>query len=165
MEILRKALQRELRIQIVLAWLLFFSGMALVYFGLKGSVALVILGLVLVVLAVRMVLLLIKYWEVERHPILQTICHRPKDIVWVYALVTERMPFGIQFIKNGVLYFKLKNGEDLSVSLSAKKLKLVSKTLNRLLPHASFGYSVEREQTFITDPEQLLRKKDDEELG
>ncbi len=163
METLRQALQRELRLQLVLAWLLVFSGMALVYFGLKGSVLLVILGLVLVVLAVRIVLSLIKYWEVERHPIMQTLRQRPKEIVWVYALVTERMPFGIQFIKNGVLYFKLKNGEDLSVSLSAKKLKLVSKTLNRLLPHASFGYSVEREQTFITDPEQLLRKRDDEE--
>ncbi len=162
MEILRKALQRELRLQLVLAWALVFGGLALIYFGLESSVWLVFFGLILVVLATGMVLSLVKYWHIERHPMLQSLQQRPKEIVWVYALVTERMPFGIQFIKNGILYFKLKNGEELSVSLSANKLKLVSKTLSRLLPHATFGYSIEREQTFITDPEQLLRRKNEE---
>ncbi|GJM31556.1 MAG: hypothetical protein DHS20C18_05570 [Saprospiraceae bacterium] len=160
---LRKALAQELRLQLILAWLLVFSGMMMVFYGLQWSVMLVVFGLVIVLLATRLVLQLVRYWNVDHHPIMQALFYQPQEIVWVYALITERVPFGIQFIRNGVLYLKLKNGDELSVSFPAKKLKLVSKALNRLLPHASFGFTVEREQTFITDPEQLMRRKDSEE--
>jgi hypothetical protein len=70
------------------------------------------------------------------------------------------MPFGFEIVQSGLIYFKLENGEDYSVSVAAKDLKLISRTLNRLLPHATFGYSQEKANIYDIDPKQLIRKKE-----
>ena len=70
----------------------------------------------------------------------------PERIVWVYGMVTERMPFGLNLMRSGTLYLVDDRGEAHDFSLRADQLLLVTKTLNRLLPHAEFGYTEEREQ-------------------
>jgi len=70
------------------------------------------------------------------------------------------MPFGFQFSKNGTIYFKLADGDELSVSLPARQLKTVSKALNKILPQATFGYSEANAQYYDIDPEMLRREKD-----
>lgn len=69
----------------------------------------------------------------------------PTRIVWVYGLVTERMPFGLNLMRSATLYLVEANGEMNDFSLHPDQLLLVTKTLNRLLPHAEFGYTEERE--------------------
>jgi hypothetical protein len=69
----------------------------------------------------------------------------PEQFVWVYTLVTQRMPFGLDIMQGGVLYLFTEKGEMHDFALPADKLLLVSKTLNRLLPNAEFGYTPERE--------------------
>ena len=69
----------------------------------------------------------------------------PETIVWVYGLLTERMPFGLKILNSATLYLIDGEGEAQAFDLPAKELKLVTKTLNRLLPHAEFGYTKERE--------------------
>ncbi len=69
----------------------------------------------------------------------------PDQFVWVYGMVTERMPFGLNLMRSGVLYLFDETGEGHSFSLPADQLLLVTKTLNRLLPRAEFGYTQERE--------------------
>ncbi|MBV6653640.1 MAG: hypothetical protein KI786_07790, partial [Mameliella sp.] len=66
-----------------------------------------------------------------------------------------------QLLRNGTLYLKLRDGDDVSVSLSADDLKVVSRYLNRLLPHATFGYTKDREQWFMASPLMLLREEED----
>ena len=80
----------------------------------------------------------------------------PKQIVWVYSITTQTMPFGFHLWDTGTMYFKLLDGDEITVGLPTKKLKMVSKFLNRLLPHASFGYSEERQAQFEKDPKLLL---------
>ncbi|PPK88008.1 hypothetical protein CLV84_0971 [Neolewinella xylanilytica] len=70
---------------------------------------------------------------------------RPGRFVWVYGMVTERMPFGLNLMRSGVLYIYDDTGEGHSFSMPADQLLLVTKTLNRLLPRAEFGYTQERE--------------------
>ena len=70
------------------------------------------------------------------------------------------MPFGFYWSENGLLFFKLANGEEITVHLKAKHLKLVSKTLGRLLPHTTFGYSSERDQWYQLDPQLLIKDQD-----
>ena len=70
------------------------------------------------------------------------------------------MPFGLEFISNCVIYFHLMDGSHESVSLPSKKQKLVSKFLNRLLPHATFCFSEERQQQYDIDPFMLMRGKE-----
>ncbi|NJB86637.1 hypothetical protein GGR26_002414 [Lewinella marina] len=69
----------------------------------------------------------------------------PRRIVWVYGMVTQRMPFGLNLMRSGTLYFYTRDGDVYDFSLRADRLLLVTKTLNRLLPHAEFGYTEERE--------------------
>ena len=78
----------------------------------------------------------------------------PENIVWVYGMVTERMPFGFKMATLGTLHLVDRDGGMHCFGLKPKELKLVTKTLNRVLPHAEFGYSEDRELRFrgeVTD--------------
>jgi hypothetical protein len=70
---------------------------------------------------------------------------RPESIVWVFGMVMERMPFGFKTTTVGTLYLVDKAGECHTFGLKPEELKLVTKTLNRVLPDAEFGYTPERE--------------------
>jgi hypothetical protein len=73
---------------------------------------------------------------------------RPQSIVWVYGLVTERMPFGFKTTAVGTLYLVDNDGDCHTFGLKPEDLKLVTKTLNRVLTEAEFGYSPEREMKY-----------------
>ena len=85
-----------------------------------------------------------KSWKNPEKNLLHIIDHTPERILWVYTLETQLMPFGFKVIDKGLIYFKMTDGEEISIKLSAKNLKLVSRFLNRLLPEAMFGYSEEK---------------------
>ncbi|MEM9929786.1 MAG: hypothetical protein AAF840_08215 [Bacteroidota bacterium] len=72
----------------------------------------------------------------------------PESIVWVYSMVVERMPFGFKTTDVGTLYLVDTEGDCHTFGLKPKDLKLVTKTLNRVLPHAEFGYTPEREMKY-----------------
>lgn len=78
------------------------------------------------------------YWRRELHD-------NPDSIVWVYGLVTERMPFGFKTVASGTLYLVDADGETHTFGLRPEELRLVTKTLNRVLPRAEFGYTKEKE--------------------
>ena len=76
--------------------------------------------------------------------VIYELTHHPKDILWVYSFVYQRMPFGFQMSSKGLMYFKMTNNREICVALPSKDLKMVSRFLNRVLPHAMFGYSKEK---------------------
>jgi hypothetical protein len=85
--------------------------------------------------------------------------HHPRQIVWVYSIVTERLPFGFNVARAGLMYFKLADGDEITVSLPAERLPWISRYLNDRLPHATFGYSRDREQWYLASPYLLLREE------
>lgn len=155
--LLEHALRRE-RWQKYIASLLLMAGA-----GLTMQWAWAHSGLFLVLLGASLFLLggyyAYRHWPLRplRHPLLDLLRHRPEDIVWVYSIVTQRLPFGLQFQRKATLYFKLVDRGEHTVSLSAKQAKAVSESLNARLPHATFGYSQEREQWYMASPLMLLR--------
>ncbi len=157
MRILERAIHGELRLQVIAAACLFGLGAFLCYVFFSNSVILSIIGLGIAVIGIRQVYLTLRALRLADHEILHLLREKPHHIVWVYSVVTERSPFGFTFMKQGTMYFKLASGDQLSVMMPSGKLKLVSKFLNRLLPHASFGYSIDREQLYEISPEQLRR--------
>ena len=159
MRTLEKAFKREALLQLGASCLLFLFGLILTGLQFGNSVILSILGLGACVISIGLILKSLSLIRKQKHPVLEILRKRPYEVVWVYTIITERMPFGLQFVKNGLLYIHLIDGTHHSVSLPARKLKLVSKYLNRLLPNACFGYSEEREQTYLQNPEKLMRKK------
>ncbi|TXF87739.1 hypothetical protein FUA23_17565 [Neolewinella aurantiaca] len=87
------------------------------------------------------------YWR-------RLLTEHPESVVWVYGLVTERMPFGFKTVAIGTLHLVGSDGEIHTFGMKPTELKLVTKTLNRVLPHAEFGYSAERELRYrgeVTD--------------
>lgn len=159
MRLLQKAIMRECRIKQFCSVLLLLAGILILVFSFQKSVWLPIIGLSIVITGINLVYQTSKIQQPEDHQIIKLLKNNPSRIVWVYSLITERMPFGFQFTASGTIYFKLDDGDDLSVNLSSKNLKLVSKVLNRILPHASFGYSKDRDQLFSINP-NMLRKED-----
>lgn len=158
MQLLLRGLRREHRLKVVFAALLLCLGLALLSIFFTKSIILTVFGMLCVVLSLRFLFHLITNWNVANSPLMLLLHFHPKEIVWVYSVVTEHLPFGFQLLRNGTLYLKLRDGDDVSVSLSADDLKVVSRYLNRLLPHATFGYTKDREQWFMASPLMLLRE-------
>ena len=138
-----RSIEREHRTKLLTAVGLVAGGLLLCVLSLRYSAWLPFAGSLLATLGA--------FWLVRllgSQPVLawqEDLREHPERIVWVYSMVTERMPFGLNLMRSGVLYLYDDAGEAHSFSLRADQLLLVTKTLNRLLPRAEFGYTQERE--------------------
>ncbi len=162
---LRQCLRREHRLKIIAAAGLLFVGLSFVSLFFQGYIILTVFGLVCTVLGLRFMAKLLRVQHTEEHRLFRLLHHQPKQIVWVYSVVTEHLPFGFQINRRGTLYFKLVDGDDISVSMPAEELRRVSKFLNPILPHASFGYTRDREQWYIASPLMLLQDEPGDDSG
>ncbi len=156
---LKKAVVREIWLEKTVVLILFVSGCSLMWWCYPAQPLLAGLGVFLAVLGVRFGVSAGKVWRPAQHPLMQLLQRQPQRVVWVYSVSSDLMPFGLYVFSRGTLYFQLDDGQSLDLSVPSKQLKLISRTLNRLLPHASFGYSAERRQLFAMDPQRLRRPK------
>jgi len=100
---------------------------------------------------------LVRRWQIEKVELIRLLKYEPQEIVWVYHLETQRLPFGLQYEYDCTLYFKLMNKDFIEVRLSKKTIKMISEQLNPLLPHATFGYSLDNAQWYLASPELLYK--------
>lgn len=151
-----RAAARERRMQGLAGLTMMCGGLALGVFCFRQNNFLVILALILLVLGLRWLIEAIHGFRVP-HPLVELVCRQPQRIVWVYSVTTALMPFGVQMFQRGDMHFRLIDGNEIVISLPIQHLKMVSHTLSRLLPHAVFGYSEEREERYRVNPQSLLR--------
>ncbi len=85
----------------------------------------------------------------------------PGQIVWVYTLISENMPFGFRLFESGFLVLKMLDKEEFIFRIPPKELKNLSLYLESELPHATFGYSSEKADLYNLTPDTLLRDKED----
>ena len=143
-----RSIRREHAQQQLTAGLLVVGGLTLALFSLQGGWPAYWAAAGLAVFAVG------SYWLFRllgRQPLVywrEVLHERPEEIRWVYSQVTERAPFGLNLLRNGMLYLVDDQGEFNAFALRTRDLKLVTKTLNRVLPHAEFGYTEERERRY-----------------
>ncbi len=159
MRVLFRAVERESMVKLMLCLALFIAGMTLIGISLTSSPLLVLIGFAGVLWSLRLCAFAARELHSEDSRLYYILRHQPRRIVWVYAVETQRMPFGLTFSRNALLYFKMIDGDEISVSVPAGKARLISRTLNRLLPHATFGYSPEKAKAYEKHPETLIRKK------
>lgn len=159
MQALEKAVIREIWLEKAVALSLFLTGCGLMWRCYPDQPLLAGLGVLLAVIGVRFGVSAVKIWRAAQHPLLQLLRRQPQRIVWIYSVAKDLMPFGLYVFSRGTFYFQLDDGRSLDLSVPARQLKLISRTLNRLLPEASFGYSVERRQLFAVDPSRLRRSQ------
>ncbi len=125
--------------------------------NLPLAICLILLGLSLVTLGFKVLYDTMQYWDEANHELIKKIKNTPKDIVWVYSTITQIAPLGIKMFSRGTLFFKLIDGQQITLSASTKSLTQISTSLNSILPHATFGFSQEREQWYMASPILLLR--------
>ena len=89
--------------------------------------------------------------------ILRTLQNKPKDIVWSHQYILQNMPFGIEVFKVCDVYLYTRHGHRDCIRVKMEQLKEIQEALEKDLPHATFGYSVEREQLFRANPDMLYR--------
>lgn len=161
---LKKVLRRERQLKLLLLGIVLLMGLGFGYLGYvlqEGAAFFSILTLITVVGALWFVRDIVRYWHLERSPLLQTLQHAPKSIVWIYTINIELMPLGIRFWHNKTLNFCLVNREELQIRATEQELQLIKKALVILLPHATFGHNREREQWYELDPNMLYRDEEE----
>ena len=143
LEPLWESVEREHRGQQLAAVLLVTVGMLTAGLTLRYNIWLPFVGALAATLGAFWMLRLLGEQRVDA--LRRDLREDPTRFVWVYSVVTERAPFGLSVMRSGTLYLYEVNGYVHDFSLPAEKLLLVTKTLNRLLPRAEFGYTEERE--------------------
>lgn len=159
MHLIWKAIRQEFYLKLVLGISLLVGGAIGGYVFFKKENIMAVFGLVAILLGLKLLRDAIRHSKVEEE-LLWQLLHRESgrwQIVWVYTMTTQVMPFGFLLWERGVMFFKLIDGKEISIELPANKQKMVSRFLNRLLTHASFGYSDERQHLFDRDPSMLIR--------
>lgn len=157
MRLLYRAVQRERNTKLAFSLVLMTAATVMPYFNKSRNKFIFGICLVAFLVGLQLLYKIIRKSRSEDEKLLHLLKNNPRQIVWVFSIATQAMPFGFHLWDTGVMYFKLLDGDEISVNLPSKKLKMVSKFLNRLLPHASFGYSDERQAQFDQDPKLLIK--------
>lgn len=156
---IEKAEKKDKIAYMVVLGLFLLVGLFLFAFFFRENIVLVIIGFFIIILGASLFAKhLLSYFKRE-FPLMHLLQEEPQKVVWVYSVVTQRMPFGFQINQSGTMYFKLIDGGEMSLSFPASELRVISESLNDYLPHATFGYTKEREQWFMAHPELLIRNE------
>ncbi|MEM6697886.1 MAG: hypothetical protein AAF806_31985 [Bacteroidota bacterium] len=157
--LLKEAAKREQRTKLLSAMVLLVFALVFIalFFGKNNPLSVV--GLIALLFAVQFAYQYFKYLDVQQMPLFVLLKRKPQDIVWVYSVVTERMPFGFKINHNALMYFKLLDRDSICLAVPAERAEVISSGLNYLLPHATFGFSEDKEQLYMAAPEMLLRGK------
>ncbi len=157
----QQQIRREKILKIAVSLFLIWIGLIFLFYFGRGNSGLVILSLLLSVTGLKFLSDVFRTnKDHDASTLIPLLSQSPCKIVWVYSIVTENMPFGIHLIDRGKLLFKLDEGKEICISVPHRRLKEISRQLQQLLPHASFGYTKEKMQWYLADPHLLYKSSD-----
>ena len=153
--LINNTLIQEKKLKALSAICLIFFGSGTIFHCFDDNTLLAMTGLAILLSGIYYAL------HLRATPIIlpQLITQRSRKIVWIYSMVIQRMPFGLQFSKPTYVYFKMLDGEEIVISIPEKDLVDLMKTLNAYLPHATFGYSDEKELWYRADPALMYQEE------
>lgn len=157
MLVIHDAIRRDLWLKLAVGLVLLAVGFGLLLFFFKKYNLLAALGLGMSLPGGWCLREFVRRPKVEDDALWQVLHRRQKQIVWVYVQEEQLMPFGMLLAERGTLFVMMLDGSELSLAMPSRKLRLAVHFLRRLLPHAAFGFSLERRQQFEQDPSLLVR--------
>ncbi|MGB0984252.1 MAG: hypothetical protein ACPG19_09440 [Saprospiraceae bacterium] len=158
LDCIKNALRIDRNLQLIFGIIaVLFGGWLLLFVFKRFSWIFAALALVMLFSGIRLLYDVFRFWKMEQTYLIRLLFYQPQEIVWVYSIVTEKLPFGVALSKKGTMYFKLLNGDEITIKLDDKEMPLISKCLHEVLPHATFGYSKEKEQWYMANPAMLLK--------
>lgn len=155
MNVIRLALEKELQQKKTAGWLFMALGVLMIFFFAAKIQLFAILGFLSVFGGVWLLSKTIRIRSLEQLPELQILLHEPQKVVWIYSVITQRMPFGFKMSAYGLVYLNMKDGATHCIEVPVEKLKLVTKYLSRLLPNVVVGYSEARAEQFDINPNEV----------
>jgi hypothetical protein len=154
-----KAAEKREKVLILLgSTILLIIGLVLILMFYSRSIILLLIGISITILGIKFIYKHLPMINTGEMPFMTILLKEPQRVVWVYAIVTQRMPFGFQVNQTGTMYFKLIDGNEITLTFPASELKNISEMLNYHLPHATFGYTKEREQWYLAHPALLMKE-------
>lgn len=165
MRLVERAALREMLLQFAASIGLFSLGVYIAYLTYADNWPLMGIGVAIALIAGKLIEYTARNLRRSQNRLLRVIHEQPEQIVWIYSVVVERMPFGVYFFRTATLFFKMADGTELSVNLPQQHLRTVSRYLNRLLPHATFGYTSDRDYSYRISPERLRREDWSDQLN
>lgn len=156
-KLLLRGIQRECNTQLALAMVPVVVGVVLFVWCRNWGAWVSVVSLSLWLMGLLLLKKILPQSHAETHALWQTLMHHPLRIVWVYTVRTQVMPFGLYLWETGQIYFNLVDGTTFCIYVPPRKLLMLSKFLNKLLPHATFGFSYDHEKLFRENPAQLVK--------
>lgn len=157
MHVIRDGIRRDLWLKLAVGLALLAGGVALAALFYHKHKLLAVLGVGMALPGAWCVREWVRRPRVEDDPLWQVLHRTPGQVVWAYTQEERLMPLGLLLVERGTLYVMLLDGSELTLALPSRKLKLALHYLHRLLPHAVFGFSVERRLQFENDPTSLAK--------
>ncbi len=154
-------IEKEQRLKSIVSSMLLSIGILLFYFS-NNHPAILIISMILSLTGLKFLMETFKENETENARLLYVLEYSPKEIVWIYSIITENMPFGIRLFKKGMLLFKLNDGNEIGIPLPERDIRDISEKLQKILPHATFGYSKDKMQWYVVDPHLLYKDTEKE---
>lgn len=158
LEVIQRILARQQKIKFAFGFL--FLLLALLLYATKSqnsSSWLLVLIAILFLAGFTLLFTLIRNFQYYKNPVYRTFKYELKEIVWVHHQITQVIPFGIHMYDQYTLFVYLLSGDNYQILGSKKEIMFLVKELPTILPHASFGHSVQKEQLFIANPALLIR--------
>ncbi len=154
--IIAKAVSEERKTYLMVGLILLFMGGFLFWNGYQKNAALVIISLLLIVTGIKLLYDKIREPHGFHAPIIIFLTGNKENVVWVYSIVKENMPFGLRLVGSGRVMLRTLDRREFSISISQENLAHLEELLRKHLPHATFGYSAEKENMYSIDPYLLL---------
>lgn len=95
--------------------------------------------------------------DTNRDDFCQMLEKSPGSLVWVYYLRIDIQPFGVHVRQTTTLFFWTNEHSHLALRATEKESIAIMNALRACAPHASFGYSLQKEQLYRADPALLRR--------
>ena len=154
-----RCLRREKAAKALAFFILLLLGLVLFQFAINTSIILLIFSTIIIIPGAYLLIQQVPYWFGRPHPLKELVEFESENIVWVYAQVIQRMPYGIETARTCTIYFKLIDAREWSIRMPEAEWKIVGPWLQQQLPHATFGFNIEKEQWYAADPAMLYRDK------
>lgn len=157
MQALWKALLKEQQTLVITGALLAMGSLAWLWLGWLDWAWRLLGSSILLALAGNCLYEIRKEWKKGQPVIWQTLQEMPQQVVWVYSGANTISFLGLYEVTRTNLCIALDTGKLYTIRVPNHQVRVIIRTLHRIVPHASFGFSSDRQESFRRNPVSLRR--------
>ncbi len=160
LHIIHKALKQNRNGKLIVSVVLILAGLLFIFymphFSNRSFYFVRIIGSLSTLSGTALLMLSLIHFDVRKNKLLLLLNKHPEDVVWIYYNKVQMIPFGVKIRDRCTLFFNLRNREKHLINISEDEVQRLVKYLNRKVPRATFGFSREKEQLYLANPDLLI---------